>query len=463
MKKALSVLLVVVILLSVVVLGCTTEATKESAEEVTVSVEESAEEVTVPVEESSEEVKLTWAVVPYQPHFVEIPEKIAQMYMEKHPNVKVIVNSIPNEEYFTKLPTLVAGGQVPDIMFNHSGNEEVFAKAGVTMDLTPFLTSGDRDKYPIQAEDFDKTFLEIMTTMSGEIHAIPMALDVYVMYYNKRMFDDAGLDYPTNDWSYDDLKEMSIAMTKTLDDGTKQYGFVWDPVQSHNAIQGPGAAGFNVTTLDENDEYNFNTPIAKKGWEYYFNGLSEGWSMPVDEIEDIGGYSNAFMLSKAAMVPAARWGAATFREMKDDWDVVIMPKGESGKHFANCGAFGYSVSATTKYPDVAIDFLCFAYSEEAYALWTANYSTVPALLTLADSEIWRGLPGPPYNNDAYIDALDDAGYYPQVPWFREETMNQLYREMVDRFVAGHDLQTILDDAVEAMNADIAARKAEYFQ
>lgn len=407
-------------------------------------------------------LELQWAVVPYQPHFVEIPEQISEMYMEAHPNVRIEVTSIPNDQFFTTIPTLVAAGEVPDVMFNHGGNEEAFAAAGVTLDLTPWMTNGNRDEWPLQIEDFDEGFLGLMTTTDGEIHSLPVAADASVMFFNKDLFDEAGLDYPSADWTYEDLHDYARALTKELPNGTMQYGFVFDPVQSHNAIPGPGAAGFTVSSLNANNEFNFNSPRAVEGWRYFFDGLSEGWSMPVDEIEDLGGYLNAFALGRVAMIHAARWAVPVFRDnLEDDWDVQIMPAGRSGRHFANGGAFGYSVGASTEDPDTAVHFLMSIYSEDAYELWTGNYSVVPTVKSLFESDIWAELPGPPYNNAAFVDTLEWMEPYPQVPWFREETMNQLYREMVDRYAAGDELQTILDDAVELMNRDIAERLAEY--
>lgn len=414
-------------------------------------------------EAAQEKIILTWAVPTFEERLVTIPEEIASMYMEKHPNVEIIVSPIPPDEFYVKMPTLVAAGEVPDILFNDSDADEEFATQGVTLDLTPYLTSGDREKDPLQVEDFPEFFIGINTTYGGEIHTLPVALDVYVMFYNKRIFDEAGLEYPTNDWTYDDFTEYAIALTKPLEDGTTQYGWAIDPTYGQFGIMFPLGEGFDMQ-VDENDEWNFNTPEAKKGWEVLLNGLLEGYAMPIDEINEVGGYLGAFALGKAAMVPAARWGCPVFRDMEDDWDVVLMPKGSSGKNAANGGSFGYSVGATTKYPEAALDFLWTIYSDEAYELWTENYSTVPSVKSIYETGSWRDLPGPPYSNDVFIEALDYMDVSPTEPWFQFTYFNfTIYPSIVEEYVLGGDLQEILDKNVELMNTDIKERKAEFME
>ena len=406
----------------------------------------------------AEEITLRWALVTRQPQEEEFVRSIVEMYQKEHPNVKVDIEVYNSEEYNQKLITQLAGGDIPDIMKNWGGNVAALAAAGLTLDLGPYLRSGD---FAITDKDIHPVMLDVVTIQSGEIMFIPKEASGYCYYYNKDMFDEAGLDYPTNDWTYDDMVEMAKTLTKKTE-GAMQYGFVAHPHLLYPFLAAGGAFGFDGANLDENNEYNFNTPEAVKGIGYLFNGWKEGYAMPISTIDEFGGDINAFALGKAAILPAARWATPKIRGTADfDWDVVLSPVGTTGKHAAFCGTAGYSISVTSEHPEEALGLLFTMFTEEGFTRAAESYAVVPPVTSLFDSDVWRGLPGPPYSNDVFVDLLDDAYTTPMIPQFRQSWVNTALQDAVDNFMGGMSLQEALDIAVDEVNAQIKELVEEY--
>ena len=405
-----------------------------------------------------EEVEIHWAVIPYGPNFVDSVIALADMYMEEHPNVTIIIDEYPHEDYIPKMVSLLAANQMPDIFYTFSAVTNQLGAEKLTLDLSDILYSEDREKYNIQAEDIDPAILSVATTETGEIVMLPRSMDVVMMFYNKDMFDEAGLDYPSNDWTYDDMVSYAKALTMETEDGM-QYGLTTIP---DFALAGAVAEGFVPDALsgENQTEWNFNTPEAVKGLGYYLNGYVEDYVMPIEATNEAGGWMNAFSIGRAAMAPLARWAVPLLRDnLEDDWDVVRMPKGSTGKHSAIFGTAGYSISATTEYADLCADILLSMYTEEGMSLFVSDYSLIPPIKSLYDSDIWRGLPGPPYNLDAFIDAADDAFDVPKVPYFSNPYFAEKIVDVINNMEAGMSLQEALDIAVEDFNANTADLKA----
>jgi len=462
-SKILGMLLVIVLItsLSLIGVGCkeevaSEEMTEESTEE-EATTEEMAEES--PSEEEMEEVSLRWAVISFYPGEEDAIQKLVDLYRIDHPNVNVEIETYSTDEYNQKLTTQLAGSDMPDIITNWGGNVAALAKEGLTMDLTPYLQSGD---YEFTDKDIHPVMLRVATIHTGEVMFLPKEASGLNYLYNKDMFDEAGLDYPTEDWTYDDMVEMAKALTKETDDGM-QYGITSHPYWMYAIIAAAGAYGFDGGSLNENHEYNFNTPEAVEGIGKFFDGFKEGYSMPVSTLDEFGGDLAAFGLGKGAFLPTFRWGVPKVRELAEfDWDVQLAPLGPTGKHYAFCGTSGYSISSGCKNIDVAVDLIFSLYSEEGFREFASSYAVVPPVTSLFDSDIWRGLDPPPYNNDVYVKLLDDAVTTPMIPEFRQTFVNKGLQDALDNYLLNDmSLQDSLDLAVADVNAQIAELVEEY--
>ncbi len=106
--------------------------------------------------------------------------------------------------------TLVAGGNLPDVFVMGSWNYFEAARDGVTADITDLLA---RSGTP--TSDFTSTIIKGMTSADGKLYGLPMGYNIQSLFYNKAMFDKAGLSYPAADgsYTYDDLRQWSAKLT----------------------------------------------------------------------------------------------------------------------------------------------------------------------------------------------------------------------------------------------------------
>jgi multiple sugar transport system substrate-binding protein len=122
-------------------------------------------------------------------------------------------------------------------------------------------------------------------------------------------------------------------------------------------------------------------------------------------------YHAAFVNGKVAMCDGARWSTPQLRKATFDWDVAPIPR--DVRYGVGSGTAGWSMGATTKSPDAAWRLIQYIFSEDGYKYWVSDYAVVPSLLKFKDSPIWRQLPPPPANNDAYITAIKYAYLRPR--------------------------------------------------
>src|SRR5699024_2439900 len=110
---------------------------------------------------------------------------------------------------------------MPDVFWMHSNEAQKYMANGILLDLTDYIASSDKlemDQYPQELKDF--------YTYDGKTYAIPKDRDTIALWYNKTMFDEVGLEYPNEDWTWDDYYEAAKKLTK--EDGT-QYGTAMNP------------------------------------------------------------------------------------------------------------------------------------------------------------------------------------------------------------------------------------------
>ena len=126
-------------------------------------------------------------------------QAMADGFMEKNPDISVTVETIPWDDYWTKLQAAAQGGDMPDIVVMHPDEVENYASGGMLMDLTDVLDgeTANRSSFPDYViEDF---------TVDGKNYGIPKDIGTMGLFYNKDLFDAAGIAYPTSDWTWDDL------------------------------------------------------------------------------------------------------------------------------------------------------------------------------------------------------------------------------------------------------------------
>lgn len=383
---------------------------------------------------------LTWAINAESGTEIDLVTEVADAFVAANPNFKVTVLNYDPVTYDQKLLADISGGTLPDLFVSADVFTKPFFDSGLTADLRPLAEAAGFD-----LGTFDEKFLAL-AEYDGKVGFLPRAADVVVTYYNKRMFDEAGVAYPTDTWTYADMLAAAEKLTlKAADGTTTQYGVsaaydwwaYWVPM-----VVAQGGQILN----EDNTEAIFNSPEGISGWNVIFDGLKNGWFVPPSVQDTMGGPWNPFANAKAAMTFTVRALTPTFRgALTDDWDVALVPIG-SARRSTGMGTMGYAMSSETKDPAATWQLLQFAYSE-GMKIFLESYLVVPAIKTFYDDPAWRDLPGPPYTNDVFVSATDDAMLPPPLPFYSTGAFNKAMKDGIDAVLLG---QMSPEDAVNKM-------------
>lgn len=261
---------------------------------------------------------------------------VVKRFEEAHPNITVQILEIP-ANYYGKVLVMIAGHNAPDLMWMGQSFAE-FAARGVFLDLSDKLKAEvDLDEYLPQALSWYK--------VGGKQYGIPFGIDMNYIAYNKKLFDQAGVPYPTDDWDYDTFLRTAKALTRDIDrDGyIDQYGYKGDLEKSSFGAQVISSDGKEVlcNRPEMIEALRTNLDLARK------HRVS-----PLPEDSDFQGLDTYtyFRQGKAAMMMFYTWNLPFLRRQCSDmdWDIVNNPTIRQRGHWASSQAI--LVSSATRHP-----------------------------------------------------------------------------------------------------------------
>ena len=395
-------------------------------------------------------VELTWAINAESGTEIDLVQSVVDKFVELNPNYKVSVLNYDPETYDQKLLTDISAGTLPDLFVSADVFTKPFFDSGLTADLKPLAAASGFD-----LSTFDEKFLAL-AEYEDQVGFLPRAADVVVTYYNKKMFDAAGVAYPTDAWTYDDMLAAAEKLTIKASDGTTtQYGVSaaydwwaqWVPM-----VVAEGGEILN----EDNTEAIFNSEAGYRAWNVTFKGLQNGWFCPPSVQDTMGGVWGPFGAAKAAMTFTVRALTPTYRaQLQDDWDVQVVPAG-SVKRMTGMGTMGYAMSSKTKDPAATWKLMEYTYSD-GMKFFMESYLVVPPISTFYDDPAWKDLPGPPYNNDVFVNAINDAMMPPPLPFYSTGPFNKAMKDGIDAVILG---QMTTEQAVDNMAKEATASLQE---
>lgn len=241
-------------------------------------------------------------------------EAIAEAYMEEHPDVTIEVQASGWDEYWTKLEAAAKSNSLPDIFWMHSNQMYTYADAGILADCTEI----------VDESDYSEISVENAKGSDGKIYGVPKDKDTIALLYNKELFDQAGVAYPSADWTWDDLTDAS----QKIYDATGKYGYMaysHDQVGYWNFVYQNGGQ-----ILNEDGSEAMYTETATSDAIKYYIGLQQNDWCPTQEQFANTGAAEMFFSGQGAMYYAGNWDlanlCATYPDMNGKWDVAVLPK-----------------------------------------------------------------------------------------------------------------------------------------
>ncbi len=341
---------------------------------------------------AAEPVEITYYTFSAAPDQLGTLDQMIAAFQTANPNITVTVETAPFDQYFTRLQTLIAGGTAPDVFELNYENFVSYASKGVLTDLTPLAAAepGFADRfYPRAYGAFSQ---------DGKQYGLPQSFSNVVLFYNKDLFDAAGVAYPTADWTWEDELEAAQALTNPAEGVWGSYS----PIQFWEFYKTAAQSGCNV--LGPNGTVTINQPGCVESLTWMVDKIGEYQVAPSDA--DMAGVSDGdlFKQGKIAMLRTGIWMFGAFQDAPFAWDVALEPGNTQKAHhfFAN----GVAVSATSEKQEAAWQWAqFFTSSQEAAELRVAASWELPALNNQALFDEWLAL-NPPASRDVVFQALD---------------------------------------------------------
>lgn len=365
---------------------------------------------------AQEQVTLEWFALGDTSEVAAQKEVIA-MFEKAYPHVKIEVTRVPNDQYYDRLKVRIASGNAPDLARVVIEEYADLAKRGALLDLTPFVEADLASNAAFQAQWDD--YFSILTDAlhyEDKIYGLPGDWNNAIIFYNKDLFDAAGLEYPTDDWTIDEFLEIAQALT--LDTAGRgridQYGYMvtgdW-----FDCIA-PWIFTFGGQIL--NDDWTasaLTSPEAIAGLQFIDDLVNKYKVSPSPAVMEQMGGSQYFMTSRIAMAHYGRYMVPAFRSVPFDWDVVAQPKQADGTRGVPFGVAAVSALATTKHPEIAWEFIKFYSSYDAVKHFDSLGNSIPVLRSVTEEPSFKTPETAPRNQWTMIEAIEYSQLIPSPP------------------------------------------------
>lgn len=335
-------------------------------------------------DEESDEVTITYWQYSF-PAKVEEINRLIEKFEKENPNIKVEAQDFPREDFTQKVAAALNAGQGPDLINLYYGWLPQYVENGYLQEIPEsFKTTEEIDNYYTPMVQSSK--------VNGKYYALPTAVRSLALFWNKELFEKAGLDPNNPPKTWEELIEYSKKITIRKENGQlEQEGFAWE-------ANGQGAHVFREILLRQ---WGVEEPISADGKTIQWNknnGGSEAFKYwlnmtkehKIGEQNFLESYRTAFLAGKAGIMIDGSFNLASLKEEAGfEWGVGNIPLKEEGGVEANFGSFwthGIAAGVEGKKLEASLKFLEFITSEETQSEWVYNVGELPAAASFANDE-----------------------------------------------------------------------------
>ena len=415
--------------------GDSTADTASTAESTASSTEATAESTG----SGDEAVTLTWAL--WDKDSTSQWSALADTYTASHPNVKFDMVDLGSTDYMTQLATQLAGanGELDIVSIKDIPGYANLINLGV---LEPLNSTLDIDTSKFNG------VIEQLTAEDGNYYAVPFISSFWVVYYNKDIFDQAGIEYPTNDMTMEEWD----AKIREVNEKTGVYGNIYHTWRSTVSLF--GILDGKNTIID--GKYDFMKPT----YDMVIAQQKDGICMDYGYLKTSSlHYSAAFENQQCAMVNMGSWFISTLEaymkdaETKFNWGIVKYPHPAGAEAGSTLGTVtSLAINADSPKAEAAADFINWCVSEEG-AQAIAKTGTFPACGSAATAEIIKSTEGFPEDSNS-VDALTTSNVYLEMPY------TQYASDIETILNAEHDaimtMSETVDEGIQNMNDQVPA-------
>lgn len=327
----------------------------------------------------------------------ETMQQLIDAFEDENPGITVDLQVNPWTEYWTKLQVGAQGGTAPDAFWMLGDRFQVYAANDQLLPLGDAIERAgvDTGVYP--------EALVNLFTYDGELYGLPKDFDTIGLWYNKALFDKAGVAYPTDEWTWGDV---SAAAAELTDPATGVYGIAAPLNRQEGFYNTVAQAGGYIV---EDGKSGYDDPKTQEGLQFWTDLQAAGVSPTLEQFADTEAVAQ-FENGTVAMYYGGSFYAQRFydnAELRPNVDVTVLPQGAERATVINgIQNVGF---AGTEHPEELKKFLLFLGGKEAAEIQAATGAVIPAYE--GTQQAWVDSM-PEFNLQAFIDEVPYGVVYP---------------------------------------------------
>lgn len=351
-----------------------------------------------------------------------------------HPGIRIRMDAIASKsDHIQKLNTLFAGGEPPDLFLVNYREFSQYVARGAIEPIEPLLDSVSiEDYYPEPIDAF---------TYEGQLQCFPQNISSLVVYYNEALFEEAGLQRPADDWTFEDFRRAALALTRP---GVHGAGI--EPSIIRLAPFAWSNGGEIVDDPARPSRFTLEDPATREALEFLVGLVRRQEVVPSERDVAAQDLETRFATGKLGMLLSSRKETPVFREATQlRWDVAPLPRSSEPASILHSDA--YCLSRGSADNEAAIDFVRFAIGPGGQTITAIGGRTVPSLISVAESGAFLNPVQPPAHAEVFLDAIDEMRRTPVIPTWPE--IEDIAEEFLTR--AFYDESYSIDRAIDEMD------------
>ena len=278
--------------------------------------------------------------------------------------VKVSIEVVDWDNYWTLLEAGASGGEMPDVFWMHSNTAQMYMENDILLQLDSYIEADGVDM-----SVYYEGVKNLYTRSDGNIYALPKDHDTIALLYNKAIFDEYGVAYPDETWTYEDMYEAAKAITEGSNGDV--YGVAMNTSNNQDGWYNLVYAYGGQVITDDHKGTTIGSDEGKAGMEMVRKLLTVG--APQSVVAETG-TDSLFMSGKCAMITQGSWMINSFytAENSADYAWAVLPYADvngngacdEGERWSAYNGLGWAASAATADPAAAWSLIKYFCSEE---------------------------------------------------------------------------------------------------
>ena len=369
-------------------------------------------------------------------------------YEAENPDVTIEMVDLGSSDYMTVLATELSGN---DTDFDVVTIKDVPGYATLVQKNALEPLDGYIQDAGIDLADFNGVTDQV--TVDGSLYELPFQSDFWLIYYNKDIFDAAGVAYPSNDMTVEEYDELARKLTDTTY-GSQVYGCHYHTWRS--AVELFGTLDGKHSILDGN--YDWMIPY----YDMVLKDEDDGVCQSYTDLSTEGlHYSAAFSNGNVAMLNMGSWFITTMisnlangeydSSVCGNWGVASYPHPEGAEAGSTIASItGLAVTSASAHKDEAFDFVKFVSGDEGAAVMAEN-GNFPAKMTDEALDIIANMQGFP-TDESSKEALKVSNTYLEVPY--AENVSEINSILDTYHTAIMNREVTVEDGIASMNTEV---------